>query len=61
MLDASSDPRMDTVRAQLADLARADSVDVIVYGASRVPVPVDPATCAAGEQRVSASSAADGG
>lgn len=35
LLDASSDPRMDAVRAQFADLAAADSVDVIVYGASR--------------------------
>lgn len=48
LLDASTDPRMDAVRAQFADLAAAESVDVIVYGASREVAPIEPARYARG-------------
>ena len=35
LLDASNDPRMDAVRAQLGELSQATEVEAFVYGASR--------------------------
>lgn len=38
-LDASTDPRMSGVRARLAELGTASSVDAVVYAAAREPTP----------------------